>query len=349
MTTHVTTSQRFTGWAAVLLIFILPPFALAPLASAQKYSITDLGTFPGGSVSQGQAVNLLGQVTGYARFANYNAHGFFWSETTGLVDLGSIRPLTNFSVGQAINSFGDVAGYSDYNELESSHAVVWSQGTIHDLGTLPGGTISQANGINDLGVVAGFSNGTGISPHAVLWNKHGSMQDLGTLPGGYYSQGLAINLEGEVAGFSNGRDGNWHGFVWNGGAGMQELPILPRGYPVSANGINDLGEVVGGSGSYAVLWHNDPNHSVKNLGTLPGASWSTAFAINNAGQVVGWSGGTAFIWSRRHGMQDLNQLIPSDCGWTLGMATSINVLGQITGEGTMGGEQHAFLLTPVSQ
>src|SRR5580704_7126329 len=116
MTTHVTISQRFTGWAAVLLIFILAPFA-----AAQKYSITDLGTFPGGSISQGQAVNILGQVTGYARFANYNAHGFFWSETTGLLDLGSIPPLTNFSVSQAINSFGDVAGYSDYNELESSH------------------------------------------------------------------------------------------------------------------------------------------------------------------------------------------------------------------------------------
>ncbi len=54
---------------------------LASSLMAQTYSVRDLGTFPGGAVSQGQALNQLGQVAGYARFSNFNAHGFFWDET----------------------------------------------------------------------------------------------------------------------------------------------------------------------------------------------------------------------------------------------------------------------------
>jgi hypothetical protein len=65
--------------------------------------------------------------------------------------------------------------------------------------------------------------------------------------------------------------------------------------------------------------------------------------------VVGWSGYAAFVWSREKGMQDLNTLIPSNSGWTLTMATAINVRGQITGEGDINGQQHGFLLTPVAQ
>jgi probable HAF family extracellular repeat protein len=339
----MTLGHRFALWTSTVLF-------LATLATAQEYSVTDLGTFTGGSVSQGQAVNNIGQVAGYARFVNFNAHGFLWTQTTGLIDLGSIPPATNFSVAQAINSFGDVVGYSDYNELLDTHGVRWSQGTFRDLGTLPGGTMSQANGVNDLGQIAGFSNGTGISPHAVLWSKKGRIQDLGTLSGGYYSQGLAINIQSEVAGFSNGVDGKWHGFVWSRSTGMRKLPMLSvKDSSASANGLNDQGGVVGGSGNFAVLWHNDGKHTAENLGVLTGQTWSTAFAINNLDQVVGWSGFVAFIWSPDKGMQDLNTLIPSNSGWSLSLPTSINLLGQITGQGTINGQQHGFLLTPVLQ
>jgi probable HAF family extracellular repeat protein len=337
----MTNNQRFAVWASVLLI-------LVPLAAGQRYRITDLGTFPGGTVSEGDGINNLGQVAGYARFANTNAHGTVWSESMGLVDLGSIPPLSNFSVAQGINSFGDVVGYSDYNQLQAQYAVLWRRGKLINLGTLPGGTESQANAINDREQIAGWSNGGNISPHATLWTIKGGPLDLGTLPGGYYSQGVAINIETQVVGFSNVTTGDWYAFLWSKSAGMQTLPNLPGSRPpASANGINDLGEVVGGTGSYAALWHNDRNHTPQNLGTLLGQTWSTAFAVNNAGQVVGWSGFIAFVWTQDRGMQDLNKLIPSDSGWSLSVANSINVRGQITGQGTINGEQHGFLLTPI--
>jgi len=42
----------------------------------------------------------------------------------------------------------------------------------------------------------------------------------------------------------------------------------------------------------------------------------------------------------------LNLLIPADSGWVLINANSINNVGQITGYGTKGGHNHAFVLTP---
>jgi probable HAF family extracellular repeat protein len=44
-------------------------------------------------------------------------------------------------------------------------------------------------------------------------------------------------------------------------------------------------------------------------------------------------------------MLDLNKLIPSGSGWALSSATGINISGQIVGNGTINGQQHAFLLT----
>lgn len=132
---------------------------------------------------------------------------------------------------------------------------------------------------------------------------------------------------------------------------MQELPNLAGGgsASASANAIDDVGETAGGSGSNAVLWHNDPTHTAENLGVLSGQDWATAIAMNDVGQVVGWSGFLAFVWTRETGMQNLNLLIPSNSGWTLTVANGINARGQITGQGSINGQQHGFLLTPVGR
>lgn len=335
------TRNRFAIWASTLLI-------LVPLAAAQQYNVTDLGEFSGGAVSQGQAINTVGQVAGYGRFANYNAHGFLWTESTGLVDLGSFPPASNFSSAVGINSFGDVVGYSDHADSLNQRGVLWSQGTLHDLGTLPGGNSSQANGINDLGEITGYSNGTGFSAHAVIWNKEGLIHDLGALSGGY-SQGYAINIQGVVAGYSITENGKSHGVLWSKPSGIRALHSSSAkdtfGY---ALGLNNLGQAVGASGNAGVLWQNDKNHTVVNLGVLSGG-YSIAYGINDVGQVVGISGGAAFIWTQAQGIQDLNTLIPSGSGWALGTASAINPQGQITGIGLFNGQQHAFLLTPVSK
>ena len=46
-------------------------------------------------------------------------------------------------------------------------------------------------------------------------------------------------------------------------------------------------------------------------------------------------------------MVDLNTLIDPLSGWELLDAADINDAGQITGQGLIGGEYHAYLLTPI--
>src|SRR2546421_1981763 len=60
----------------------------------------------------------------------------------------------------AINDAGQVAGATGVllpNGTAANHAVLWQNGAIIDLGTLPGGNGSYANGINNAGQVVGMS------------------------------------------------------------------------------------------------------------------------------------------------------------------------------------------------
>jgi hypothetical protein len=55
----------------------------------------------------------------------------------------------------------------------------------------------------------------------------------------------------------------------------------------------------------------------------------------------------AFLYTSGSGMVDLNTLIAPLSGWELLDASDINDAGQITGQGRIGGQFHAYLLTPV--
>jgi probable HAF family extracellular repeat protein len=94
--------------------------------------------------------------------------------------LGTLGGAQGSSVALAINDPGQVVGYS-YTADGSLHATLWSHGATTDLGTLPGGTISEATGINNRGDIVGWSTYGGTSySHAFLWTD-GIMIDLGTL------------------------------------------------------------------------------------------------------------------------------------------------------------------------
>jgi probable HAF family extracellular repeat protein len=92
---------------------------------------------------------------------------------------------------------------------------------------------------------------------------------------------------------------------------------------------------------------------MQDIGAFPGA-FATVPAccktINDRGEIVGFAidatGQRALIW-RNNVPVDLNTLIPSNSGWYLQSTASINNAGEIAGQGTINGEVHAFLLTPV--
>jgi probable HAF family extracellular repeat protein len=300
--------------------------ARARPASANPYRLIELPTLGGpqadASGFPSQILSANGLVTGNADTATpdpygaaeqggsdgYVAHAFAWRDGT-ITDLGALPPAAdNSSASSGINARGDVAGGSDTGTIDpltgsiATHAVLWRDGTMTDLGTL-GGAESSANDINNADQVVGFSSNTvpdpysmvglGTQTRAFLW-QHGTMTDLGTL-GGSDAFAFVINNAGQVAGasYTNSTPNPTTGmptmdpFLWQDGR-MIDLGSL-GGTHSEVSWINNRGQVVGFSDMpgdqtlHPFFWNGT---KMIDLGTLGGdngqASW-----VNDAGDVVG--------------------------------------------------------------
>ena len=138
------------------------------------------------------------------------------------------------------------------------------------------------------------------------------------------------------------------------GAGAQtyyaiDLGTLHAG-SARVHGVNESGQAVGASGhphgaeTHAFFWQKQGG--IRDLGTLPGGDYSSAFAINDAGVVVGTSNTStsshAFSWTVAQGLRDLGTLP----GANASSAFAINNQGQIAGHSTASsGYEHAFMST----
>jgi probable HAF family extracellular repeat protein len=300
------------------LVFLLSP-ALTP---AQTFAITDLGALPGVCCSGANAINAKGNVVGASTDA------FFWGQTHGIQDLGTL-PGGGYSSATAINFFGEVAGLSGTADGNEHAVLITLHHPVQDLGVLPKATSSDAYGLNDFGVVVGDSSSSSGFDHAFLWNTFSRMLDLGTLPGGSISRATAVNDVEAVVGYStinkNTQTHTYHAFLW-----------IPFG------GFVDLGTLPGDDNSYAYAVNQFEHMAGESLLSTAGNDVVVGFA-----DYAGSEGAIhAFIWTGARGMEDLNNLIPANSGWTLLEATGINVRGQIVGTGMIQGDEHAFLLTP---
>ena len=257
-------------------------------------------------------------------------HAFRASKSGDLTDLGAL-PGGGSSVPLWITANGLIAGLSENGEtdplyagLPQLRAVLWQQGEIIDLGTLPeGGYQSAANAVNSAGQVVGaalntvpdtnsmqagtfwlFGGDGGITPpyqyqtRAFLWDKQKGMQDLGTLPGGTDAEAILINERGQVLGYSYAASSQNSGcfalvtssFIWEKDKGMVDLGGF-GGTCTLAQDLNNQGEV---SGLYntadglerAFLWEHG---SIHDLGGSIGGKQAGAFAMNEHGQAVGFA------------------------------------------------------------
>jgi probable HAF family extracellular repeat protein len=233
----------------------------AGFASAQTYTVTDLGSLGGNATfthSEAFGVNASGEVVGRSALPTkvpttgcpprhpcftYPEHAYVYSAGT-MTDLGTLGGI--FSWGTAINRAGDVAGYSTLSDSNGPyHAFLVHNGRMADLGSLAANGSSEADGINNFGEIVGWSNvvtsAGNVVQHAFLVSG-GKMMDLGTL-GSNYSAATGINNLHQVVGGSDLANGSIHAFLYAGGV-MKDLGTL--GGPQSdAYAINDVGQVVG--------------------------------------------------------------------------------------------------------
>jgi probable HAF family extracellular repeat protein len=348
------------------LILSIVFMAVASVAAAQTYTVTDLGVLSGDSASEGQAVNATGQVAGCADTSTSGApcsgtfpgHAFLWSSGT-MQDLGVLDGGT-FSTAYFISDSGEVTGQS-LDSAGNYMPFLWTESTgMIALPTLPGATYGFAGSITPQGVITGSSN-SGANTSVIVpiaWIKSGNtyrIQKLPTLSGAQVTLCCYVNNHNEGAGLVVLDSGDYHGFLVKT-TGAKDLGTLPGGTLSNAQGINSSGVIAGysnsstsGSNFFTVAW--DPSGKIHNLGTLPGGTTSGGYDVNDSNQIVGYSStatsaSDATIWTQKSGMKDLNNMIPSNSGWVLALAIWINDSGQITGYGTINGENHAFLLTP---
>ncbi|WP_375515545.1 DUF3466 family protein [uncultured Nostoc sp.] len=129
---------------------------------------TNLGTLPGDRYSEADDINDLGQVVGSSGLTEVDdGNAFLYSSSTGLQDLGRLRPTDLFSVALGINNLGQVVGFSGTNSdsfppyNNSLRAFLYSDNTLYDLNDLiaPGSdagfTLRRAEAININGQIVG--------------------------------------------------------------------------------------------------------------------------------------------------------------------------------------------------
>jgi probable HAF family extracellular repeat protein len=327
--------------------------AFAPLAGGARadYIIKDLGVIPGGTSSQGLALNSQSAVTGYGDSGGSGVHAFIrFSSDTSLTDLGTLGGSN--SHGLAINAGGVVVGDSQLANTHSQAFFANGPGSMTAIPMNQSWTDSFATGVNNASQISGYAFRTDGTVRAFVGTTAGNAVELGTL-GGRNSHAYGINNNAVVVGAAETSSGHTHAFVTSP-LGLTDLGGLGASDTSVGLAINDSGEVVGYGGftgsTHAFRYIGG---AMQDLGTLSGTGTSAANAVNSQGDLVGSSsafGSTshAFIfYASGTDMLDLNDLVENGAGWILTSANGINDMGQIVGTGTIDGQTHAYLLTLV--
>jgi probable HAF family extracellular repeat protein len=301
-------------------------------------TLSDLGTL-GGDDSFGFWINNHDEIAGVAEDGTIDPDTGFFNQRAALWQNGSIADLGSFGGPQsfafAINDRGQVAGAANTAVLDpfslfsaffptnrETHAFLWEDGTLRDIGTL-GGPDAMGLLLNNRGDVAGISftdytvrdNLGTPAVHGFVW-RDGKMHDVGTF-GGDFSYVNFLNSRGQAAGYANlAGDTAAHAFLWDRGS-LRDLGTL-GGSSSLASWISDNGHVVGQAWLkgdqqfHAFSWMNG---HMRDLGTLDGDGCSYAYINNSSGEVVGISGDCSFqttrqFYARRNGpMVDMDNLI----------------------------------------
>lgn len=324
--------------SVIALAFIVGTL-MAKHSEAGDVTIQDLGAlYPNSNHTGARGVSNSGVIVGYSQNSSGFAYPFRW-ENGSMINIGSGATGS----GEAVNTAGQVVGYVGQGPAE---AFLYASGMLSKLGTLPGGTDSQAYGINDSGLIVGHARNSAGHFRAVIFQGSGVVTNLGTL-GGSQSSASDVNSSGQIVGFSKDASEINRAFLYQNGS-MTTLGSLGTTTSV-AEAINDSGVVVG----RAFLVNGQERGFVYENGVVStidtfGGDQSQAIGINSLGQVVGWARDAstnprAFLYQAGM-LTDLNSLLPAGSGWTLKVAHGINDNGWIVGEGVFGGSTRAFLL-----
>ena len=205
-------------------------------------------------------INRYGDVVGYvSTYTNtFFSHAALYNRV-GIPLLTKTLKFPSAPDGQSeaygINDFGQVVGYASTKDRGYSHAFLYHNGVVYDLGTLlsPKISSSTALAINNSGQVVGSSqfSETSIKRHAFLYSND-KMVDLRSpnplLDKLDQSKAQGINKYGHVVGWYMLARENPRAFIYKNGS-MQDLNTLldvtgVGWYLREATAINDNGQIL---------------------------------------------------------------------------------------------------------
>lgn len=196
--------------------------------------------------------------------------------------------------------------------------------TVTDLGVLNGGTYGSARAINLQGSVLGMAmDGETLTNKQAMW-RNGGVTVWSNCCGAGSGIPNRLNNGLEAVGYESAGYAS-SPLYWDATGNVTPLPSFPGtivnwgfAYDINVNGLIAGQSQDANNVRHAVVW----NRTVlqQDLGTLMGASSSSARGINDLGHVVGDADGYAFLW--RNGA--LTRL-------GAGMALDINNSGLILG------------------
>ena len=251
----------------------------------------------------------------------------------------------------AINERGDVVGVAETSWYDFtchlvSHAVIWRDGEIIDLGGIPPeDAFSNGKGINDIGDAAvGWATtpdpGGGYVGGAFFWNETDGMTLISDGNGSPYGQAWGVNNSYQVAVTYKGNSHYWDATT---GLRLIEFDDSPENYSSDAWEINNNGIVVGTARRADLMLHAfryDP--STDTIVDLHDVAFrhSSAYGLNDYGDVAGWieaydNFNYPSIWPTAGGRIDLPAQVFGP-GYAYCRAEHINDFGDVVGTDVSG-------------
>lgn len=309
-----------------MLAFVFIMSGILTAYGASQYKIIDLSSQLGSRESYVMDVNDNGEAVGYYWGSDDSYHGFYWSSSTGVVDLGNGYAL-------AINNLGQVVGSSN------EKAFKWTEkDSLTYLSSGPAAGID----INESSIIAGNVL-VNSETRMVTWAWDGECNVLSDTDCYLY----AINNAGDVLG--KGISGV---FIRNYSGGMSYLKPLTPVTPIYPTDIDDHGNVLGNCTNEnrfgrGVIWNNNGD-IVRVLQPIEQAGYCAAYAMNNEGMIIGESsieGYRACLWDTDGNVLDLGTLPGDDRS----RAYQISETGWIAGYSDNGYGYHAVIWQPVPE
>jgi len=211
------------------------------------------------------AINDSGTVVGNASLFRLEEDGYYheyndpfvWTEAGGFKRLPHIGDDRHNTEPYAINNDGYVVGQSHIGNEQ--HAVMWSpDGTIEDLGNLPGQSGGWARAINDSGVVVGSSG-----DDAFTWTRADGMRRLPDF--GFDGAAVKVTSDGWVLGSAQITPWDETPVVWDPQRRAYDVygMVNPQWFfPVQGMGLNDQHQLL-------VYGYTDDGNSGLKLLELP--------------------------------------------------------------------------------